>query len=100
MKQLPSPSEKKQVNKENANLLVDRAFADLKTVLYEHYELLLKAIRKYPQSFDSDALFELNRLMAMPTIEFKKQRSARHILKIAYLHYILQKDLIRARIVR
>ncbi|MBI3211380.1 MAG: peptide ABC transporter substrate-binding protein [Simkania negevensis] len=65
-------------------------------VHFAHYSLLKKITKKYPQSFDSDARLELDRLMAMPAIEFKKQRSLQHILRIAYSHYFIQRDLVKA----
>ena len=58
--------------------------------------LLMRVRKKYPQSLDVDACLELDRLMAMPAIEFKKQRAPGHLLKIAYSHYFIQRDLIKA----
>ncbi|MGH2613160.1 MAG: peptide ABC transporter substrate-binding protein [Rhabdochlamydiaceae bacterium] len=59
-------------------------------------DFLMRIRKKYPQSFDTEACLELERLIAMPAIEFKKQRTPRHLLKIAYSHYFIQRDLLKA----
>jgi oligopeptide transport system substrate-binding protein len=62
-----------------------------------HDGLVVRVRRRYPQSLDADACLELDRLMAMPAIEFKKQRAEGHLVRIAYSHYFIQRDLIKAK---
>lgn len=70
---------------------------DLNMLSSTHSDLLIKITNRYPQSLDSEALHELNRLMAFPPVEFRRQRSSRHTLKIAYSQYLIQRDLIQTQ---
>ncbi len=60
-----------------------------------HNAILNKVKRKYPNSIDSEVLLELNRFLVMPSFGFKKQRAARHVLKIAYSHFLISREIIR-----